>query len=384
MILVVAPYSGALPQDTPFIAGAKKIRTIIAALSTVDKCVVLLNSGHQVSETRKTKITKVSFGGDGLIDVITPSTKKYANIGRVANILNISGIITKIVAKYGVPNVAWFYNGYAFEMCAAACLQRNYGTRTVLEFEDWHFARNRGLNPKPYLDWLCWRLALRYLNAGFAVNSRLAAILEKNNIPTTLLPGIVSPLISELAIGAPPFRSDRITVGYFGGLSEEKGAAVLLRLAERTSDKVSFVITGRGELQWKFEALARTMPERMKFLGPVSEQALVTAVSEVDLIVNAHHINSGVFPFKIIESIASGRLLVSTELPMKGYELFTRAIEFYDGNEETLTKIVENASMIYKNRRPYILAAAADASHKYSEYALIENIQRTLGSLCVD
>ncbi len=378
MILVVAPYDGALPESAKFLAGAKKIRAIIQVLQLLDSNVILLNSGHQYSENRSKVNDKVGFDGEILVDVFTPSTRKNPYIGRILNIVDVPFIIADVIATYGMPDIAWLYNGYAFEMRAASCLNKRYGIPTIIEFEDWHFARNRAFNPKPYLDWLCWKLALKNLNAGFAVNTKLRDVLVSFDIPTTLLPGIVSSLVSEIAINSTPFKTDKITVGYFGGLNEEKGAKVLLRLAKKTEDKIHFIITGKGVLQSEFEALQKIMPERFRFLGSVSEADLVIAISQVDVIINAHCVNDGIFPFKVLEALGSGRLLISTKLPMGGYECLCDAIQFYDGNEDNLLSLVNNAAVIYEDKKNYIAMAAEMVIDKYGQSGLLENIRSTI------
>jgi glycosyltransferase involved in cell wall biosynthesis len=378
MILVIAPYNGALPEKTHFLAGAKKIRTIIKALNLIDSRIALLNSGHQNNVNQGTIFNQVDFDGQGLIDVITPPTRHNSYLGRLSNIYNAFFIIDEIIAKYGIPDAAWFYNGYAFEMRVATYLSKHYGVKTILEFEDWHFARNRGLNPKPYLDWFFWRLAVKHLDAGFAVNHKLCEALTDFNIPTKLLPGIVSPSIAAIALNSPPFKRNAVTIGYFGGLCEEKGAGVLLRLAKVVDDNISFIITGNGVLQPEFEKLGKAMPECFKFLGAVSEGDLVLAMSKADVIINAHHINDGVFPFKIIEALASGRLLISTELPLDGYQCFADAIQFYDGSEDELLSLVNNARSLYEIKKDFIKCAAEMANATYGEAQLMVNLRNVM------
>ena len=378
MILVVAPYSGDFPENTQFLAGSKKIRSVIKILSRIDSDIVLLNTGHQIAENRPQKVEVIDFDGQCLIRVVTPATNKNPYLGRLFNIANAYSITEVVIGGFGVPDVAWFYNGYAFEMRVARFLNKNFGTKTVIEFEDWHFARNRGFNPKPYLDWLFWCMAIKHFDVGFAVNEFLAKILTRHNIPTTLLPSIVSPLISKISHCSPPFQSDLITVGYFGGLCEEKGATALLNLAKTTNENVHFIITGSGDLESEFQALSKAQPERFQFLGAVSEYRLANAISQADLIINAHHVNNGVFPFKVIEALASGRLLISTELPMHGYEDFSEAIQFYDGNEATLFNLVSDSFKIYQCKMAYIIKVAEKINAIYGEHSLVDVIRKQL------
>ena len=381
MILVIAPYDGRLPEQSPFIAGAKKIRTIIKALKSIDQNVVLLNSGHQKSVNQSSIASTVTFEGVGPISIYSPETRKNSNIGRLLNICNAPSIMDAVVDKYGIPDVIWFYNGYAFEMRIAAYAKKKYRSRLLLEFEDWHFARERGLNPKPYLDWMFWRLALRHIDTAFAVNSRLAGILQKFNIPALLLPGIVDPLVSELPIKSPPFQSDKITIGYFGGLSIEKGADVVLRLAKITGENVNYVVTGSGPLKFEFECQNKINPSSFVFLGAVSEPDLVNAIARSDVILNAHVINDGVFPFKILEALASARLVISTALPIQGFESFLNAIQFYDGSDESLFSLINSEPLLYKKKKNCIAKASLEVINTYGFIELINKIRKNIGHI---
>ncbi len=357
------------------------MRMLLEILLTMDSSVVLLNSGHQSNKNSSTTFKTIELDGGGAIDIITPPTLANKYIGRIGNLFHVKSILDEIIATHEKPKLAWFYNGYAFEMLAAKYLKSEHGVKTILEFEDWHFARNRGMNPKPFLDWLCWRAAMRKIDYGFAVNMYLKNKLTTFGMPAILLPGIVSESVAELALKCPPFDKEYITVGYFGGLSVEKGASTILSLAHRTSDNIRFVVTGSGPLQSEFSKMSNIIPHRFSFLGAVSEQDLVIAMSQTDLVVNAHHINSGIFPFKIVEALASGRMLVSTELPMLGYETFTDAIQFYSGNIEQLLEIVSNSVSIYRKKESVIRRVAGVLRESYGKLGLQQSIRKVINEI---
>lgn len=374
MILMVAPYAGTDTHDSIFIAAAKKIRLILSALKAIDENVVVLNSGHQSSINMGMTINSFNLGNCGSIDVITPATIKAKYLGRALNLYNAKDIVDDVINHYGIPSLVWCYNGYAFEMRIASILGSKHGVSTILGFEDWHFSRKRGLNPKPYFDWFFWRLAISHIRYGFPVNSYLANKLSYHQIPHSLLPGIISPEFAGLSSTYPPFSSTNVTVGYFGGLSHEKGASTFLRLAKVASKNISFIATGTGDLRGEFEAMMRLMPNRFKFLGAVSDNELMTAMAKADLIVNAHTVNEGVFPFKVLEALASGRLLISTKLPMLGFEQFSNAIQFYSGDMGELVDLVNCASDIYQSKKAQIISATEFVIKQYSITTLTEHV----------
>lgn len=379
MVLFVAPYAGELPENTPFLAAARKIRFLLQLLKSIDHDVVLLNSAHRVNERRDFQFETIALGKDEHIEMATPSTFPNAWMGRSINILQASSIVDAVVDRYGTPHLAWFYNGYAFESRVAVLLKQRYGTKIILEFEDWHFARNRGLNPKPWIDWYFWNKSTRYCDYAFAVNENLQRRLEIKGVQTQLLPGVISDWVIKLSEQHPPFsRAGGVSVGYFGGLSNEKGAGFLLELMAQAKHRVQFVVTGKGELENDFAEFANKFPGRIRFLGAVSEEKLQEAMASVDVIVNAHEENDGIFPFKVLEAVASGRLLISAPLPMSGYEWLKDAIEFRTLSVTEFLAAIDTANEIYEKRKSAIARVAKIAETRFGADGLAVSIKNIL------
>ena len=376
MILVCAPYNGIKPEQTPFLAGSKKILFVLNILKFIDPDIVLLNSGHQSPKDQCITFDIIDLGDGSLIKMVTPNTKSNSNIGRLQNIITVPNIIDQVVNEYGIPEIAWFYNGYAFEMRVAKYLKKKYSTKIVIEFEDWHFARNRGLNPKPFLDWYFWTRTKKDFDYGFAVNAFLKNKLDNYKVPSVLFPGVISESVLRLAYEHPPFtHKDKVTVGYFGGLSVEKGAALLLKIIPIVNNTITFIVTGTGALSADFIKCSQMYPERLKFMGSVSEDELYNAIKSVDVILNPHAINNGVFPFKVLEALASGRLLISTALPMAGYEWAEKAIEFRDCCINDFLDAIFHSLDIYIARQIFIdLAIIKCSSYTENEFKKTINV----------
>lgn len=379
MILFVAPYGGEKPEDSPFLAGAKKIRFMLRVLKEIDPKVVLLNSGHRGSKTNSSSFKNVDVGSGVTVDMYTPPIYSNAWVGRSFNILNAGSYVREIVKQYGEPDVAWLYNGYAFESKTACILKKKFNTKIISEFEDWHFARNRGFNPKPFIDFYFWKKSLRCLDYGFAVNSYLSMKFKQNSIPSIPLPGVLEEKIVGIHTLSPPFTiKDRVVVGYFGGLSYEKGAGLLIDIIKNSPNNVSFIVTGRGELEKRFEDLAAIEPGKLSFLGAVSDKLLYETVAKVDVIINPHSENSGVFPFKILEAIASGRLVLSTILPVKDYKWIEDAIYFSAPNVTSFCNALGSAFEIYQGKQGYIKNACDIAINSYSKEGVIRKVREAL------
>jgi len=150
--------------------------------------------------------------------------------------------------------------------------------------------------------------------------------MGKLSVRGEILPGIVDQSILRLAANNPPFikiKQDIIYCGYFGGLSVDKGAAFLLELINEAFScdlPIRWIVTGNGEFADSFKALSDANPNKFMFYGTVDHEKLIELIASVDVMVNPHLHNTGVFPFKVLEAVASGRLVISTPLDLP-YEM---------------------------------------------------------------
>jgi glycosyltransferase involved in cell wall biosynthesis len=378
MILIVAPHDLREPQNSSYIAGAKKTQLIIDSLLRIDGEVVLINSGHQNSDNNNLSI-KIIENNDGRVIVYNPKTYRYKKLGRLFQLIKTRQIIDDVIVRYGVPKFIWLYNAYAFEMSVCLYSKKKYNIKTIIGFEDSIFSRYKGIMLKPILDWFFWIRAKKAIDVGYAVNDYLHKLLRNNGIESYYSPGIVSDEIYQISKKTNPFMNEKIVIGYFGGLTKEKGAEVILNLANKLNDdNFKFVICGNGELSEKFIELSKIQSGRFNFFGAVSEGELIKKIASTDVIVNAHNLNSGVFPFKILEALASGRLLISTKLPTDGFEDFTSVIEFYDGTIQELIQRLMRSSDIYENKRDQIKRVSDHVYSKYGVNGLSKSIRNSI------
>lgn len=375
MILVVAPYSPPNREGYAHLGASRKLETIISILSKLDESIMLINTAHNDTTPATIKVDTVNIGGVDLIEV-TPPIYSKRTIGKLKNLFDIEPVIN-VIKKHGSPQFIWFYNGYAFEMLLAAKAQKVFEVPMILEFEDWHFSRGRGLNPKPYIDYILWRLAVRFMAGAFVVNEQLANKLRGIVNHVELLPGIVPKVLADIAKESPPFSdsSGSINIGFFGGLSVEKGADIVLKLATTLPAGYVLHVTGTGALAADFEACAKEHPERLHFYGRVNDSKLYNIISQCDVMLNPHssivNMNNGVFPFKVIEAVASGRMLISTAVPTNGLEDVLLGVEFVEHDVESFCAAIVNSRKHFLSKKLLIAQCAALANQRFGEDALI-------------
>lgn len=381
MILIVAPFDGNNPEKSPFIAASKKIHLIIHTLSSIDNDIVLLNSSHWLKTSTNFKIERKQTYLNCNIYLVTPKTLNFKFLGKLMNLFSIKSIYSKIINEFGKPKIIWLYNGYAFESRFATFAKKKLknDTKIILEFEDWHFARSRGYNPKPYIDWFFWKLLLKHIDYSFTVNKFLENKVSKHVYKNTLLPGLINDNIINDIDQNNLFKNKTISIGYFGGLSKEKGAKFILNLMKEKFDiDVKFIICGSGDLQEDFNEFSINNPLILEYFGTITEEELNNLYKRIDIIINPHFENNGVFPFKVIEAIAMKKLLISTTLDVNGFNWISDAIEFRELSIKEFKYAINNSKRLYNNKKQDILEISNLIENKYSCNSLHDYIVKNI------
>lgn len=382
MIFIVAPYSIIGRQRSQHLGAARKLETIIGLLSQLSSNIVLINTSHDEIRSTPLQIKTIQVNNTNVYEITPPCFSKR-KIGKLLNLLQLEQVIDAAIGL-GMPSLVWLYNGYAFESLFAVAIRKMTSCPIVLEFEDWHFSRGRGFNPKPYIDFVTWRKAMSVATHAYTVNAELAKKVARYSVPTNLLPGIVPATLAAIACNSPPFTHEQslLKIGFFGGLSAEKGVDTLLELIELLPAGFQLLMSGSGPLEGALRDKAERFPDRLAFHGRVSDDRLYELISECDVILNPHHpiaaMSNGIFPFKVIEAIASGRVLVSTSVPGDGLEDLLQGVRFYDGSINELIEAITTTPAYYKQHQATIQACAIATNDRFGESALLASISQIL------
>ena len=375
MIVFVAPYSPPGRTRLSHLGASRKIETVIKVLSRICQDVVLVNSAHNDNGPEPLKVCRSRVGQIEVTE-ITPPLFRSRSVGKLQNLFSVNRVLD-ILRDVGKPELFWFYNGYAFEMLFASSASRRFGAPMILELEDWHFSRKRGLNPKPFLDYVFWLRAARLFSGAFVVNTSLQTKMSRFVEQVKLLPGIVSRDIEEIGTSCKPFStaSERINIGYFSGLTTEKGADLVLGLAEMLPEGFTLQVTGAGPLSDSFAIASRKYPNTLRFHGVVTDITLNDIIKQCDVILNPHssiqHMANGVFPFKVVEAVASGRLLLSSSLPTNSLTGLLRGVQFVDSTKDAFLAAITSSAIHYAANVDEILLGAASIRRVFNEDALL-------------
>ncbi|MDO9405021.1 MAG: glycosyltransferase [Polaromonas sp.] len=372
MIYIVAPYAPPERHGNTNLGASRKLEEIIKILHGLSLNLILINSGHS-NNSQCLTASKCKIAGIELVEISLPGYKN-STAGKFIHLFKIPAVF-KILSEFEQPDLVWFYNGYAFEMLFALMTPKANRTPLVLEFEDWHFSRNRGINPKPILDYFLWKLAAPLFAGSFSVNNFLQRKMAAVGPNANLLPGFVSDELVEIHQNTPPFKNPKIRVGYFGGLSVEKGADLVLELASLLPENFEIHVSGSGPLAEKFNAASYP---NLFFHGRVSEHKLYQLIGYSDVIINPHTPialeNGGIFPFKVVEAVSSGRLLISTDVPRKNLESILLGVQFVNQSAEEFSKALMAAKNNYQKNKVNINRGALNAQKLFGKSKFLDAI----------
>ena len=144
-------------------------------------------------------------------------------------------------------------------------------------------------------------------------------------------------------IPAPAERDEKVfmyagTLGYVTGVDQMIDA-----FRKMPNMKIKLIICGKGELEDMVKKAALE-DARIDYKGYVSNEEYIQELSKADVLINPRNMemlqNQYNFPSKILEYLASGRMIISTRFP--GWERFTKYIFFYDNGVNQLIDSIGN------------------------------------------
>lgn len=368
------------------LGGIRKVSLIIQALAQQGHQVVVLSSAI-LSNSRlawRTPVREQLESANGSVTVIYPSALMLRPLGSLLNSFRAASLIRQLLAEF-VPDAAITYNSNLFESLSAKELVRLRGTPIILQIEDLPLARQREwMNIKARLDQQCWDRMLNLASAFTAVNSFILDMLPGDK-PKYLLPGIIDQQLLECSQVRPvPFSGSQRTLGYFGGLTPGKGLEVLLDLVPQLPSPWRLVMTGSGPLASNFELLSKQYPDRLTFLGLVSDLQLYEAMCACDCTVipreQIMNGGQGVFPFKAFEYLVSGSHVIAYPLaPLADHDL--SFIHRWDGSVNSLLAALSRGDIEFRREQSNREKAVAMILSRYSHTGIVELFAKLLSRI---
>lgn len=132
-------------------------------------------------------------------------------------------------------------------------------------------------------------------------------------------------------------------VVYAGLINQVTGIDIFLDMIKQCQRQdVRFIFSGRGELVSAIQALSK-LDERIEYRGFLSRQDYQQLLSEAHVFINPRNMhlpeNANNFPSKILEYLATGKIIISTKFP--NYEKFQDHIKFCESDAQSMNKTLE-------------------------------------------
>ena len=321
--------------------------------------------------------------------VLYPGAWMLRPLGSVLNWMRADHILRGVVSSFK-PDAVIVYNTYVFEsICTKILLRRIGNLPVVLEIEDMPLARQRGrLNVKPRLDQMCWKAMVEAASAFTAVNQTILdeLPLDKKKV---LLPSALDPTILQSAAERRRAFSRPGTrmVGYFGGLTEDKGVGVLIETVPQLPRGWKMLVSGSGPLATSFASMSKSFPDRLQFLGRVEDLELCRAMVECDCTVipreRIDRPGESVFPFKAFEYIMSGSHLIACNLP-SACDVDLSFVRRFDGTAAGLLAALATAEEDFSTCEEARERAIAGIASRYGVSAVAKTLTRMIAGAGAD
>ena len=237
------------------------------------------------------------------------------------------------------------YNIDEFTMSIASYyLNKIKNIPIVLEYEDGVNTSGRGPSVcRQYIrqkmeTWLRSRLS-----GAICVNHNLSRRLSNPN--TYILPGVVDDDLCSKAkhrkqpiSGSPPYLAV-----YSGSLTEGKGVELIPEIASQLRGRVHFVITGIGPLHARLVDAAKKSGGNVEVLGYVERDRLNQLLTSADFLLNPHEeeLSGGISPFKLIEYLAAGSIVLTTNIGDLQSDTFDYC-EIIEPEIQNIVNVMEN------------------------------------------
>jgi glycosyltransferase involved in cell wall biosynthesis len=265
----------------------------------------------------------------------------------------------------------WLYNTRLAEaMVALVFLLKNHRLKLFLQLEDLPAARHANAGFRGWLDNITTLMLTRRAACVSAVSQPVAEAFSKLTSYSLDRIVLLPPLLDEayqrkIASRHTPFGNPHYTALYAGGYGPDKGVDDLLSAFKQLSkNNIRLMLLG---------PVPKSLRDQLKnqaaidIIGMVSDERLFSAYADADIVINPHRpiLNSAfIFPFKLIEIMASGALPLTTAMPgLDSYNLPPEC--FFEGSHQLALRLDE-ASGIWERHRSQIEHLAMEIRERYS------------------
>jgi len=280
----------------------------------------------------------------------------------------------------------WLYNTRSAEsVVALSLLLVRPKLSLVLQLEDLPSARKANDGLSGFLDTVSTRLLAKKASHVFAVSPSAAlSFCRMVGYPvdkvSTLPPALHPSLIRKVQTRPDPFGERCISILYAGSYSHDKGVSDLINafLTLPSGSLFRLLLAGPAPSDLRSQCANNN---QIIFRGMLSTDELFELYTTADVVVNPHRevLNpTHIFPFKLVEIVASGALPLTTPVP--GYETFGLPEECILRTQDDLALKLSKSRSIWHSCAHRIRTVASACRDHYSYQAIMAAVKAELSS----
>jgi glycosyltransferase involved in cell wall biosynthesis len=232
----------------------------------------------------------------------------------------------------------------------------------VLEYEDdYSFFRHNKYYK--YFNKFFLRISKKLLNGVICVNNKMLDQFRflKNK---TVIRGIFEPMFYKRLHLKNSTNIPKIM--FSGSLNDMRGIDVFISALEKVKNRVEVIITGKGPLENLVYKGTKNPLVKLRYYGHIPYEEYVELLKESDIAIScykiAHPMNNHIFPSKIIEYMAYGKIVITSKVSdidtLKGKDIF---LMYENDSPDSLANVIDtvvsniNYYRIYaKNARNWV------------------------------
>lgn len=240
----------------------------------------------------------------------------------------------KILSAIRPGDYVFFYNA-VYPTIFMESIIRKKRAHPVLIMADYSEPQEYKSIPKKIISYLA-KYDMRRYEQYVVLSSEFMKVIPESKKKMLLQGGIDDEVFGMF--GMPDSDNEVFRFYYSGYLSEENGVRMLLDAFKDIDDtSTELMISGKGPLESYVKKCAET-DSRIKYYGYVSNEHYYNLLNRAHCVVNPRDMNisqnQNNFPSKIMEYLASGRIIMSTKFA--GWDNFKKVIFFVDSNLQTI------------------------------------------------
>jgi len=196
------------------------------------------------------------------------------------------------------------------------------------------------------IDVFLMKRGLQRVSGVITMTPWLAAALAPQK-PSLVMNAILN-TVDPRVISSESVSDNVFTIVYAGGLSHDYGIDLLLQaFRQATRPDWRLVIAGSGDLAQRVQAAARSDP-RIEYKGFLDAPGMAELYRIADVLVNPRLLSSSLaqmaFPSKIVEYLATGKPVVSTDLPAFDEQFRKQLVIAHSDTPEELARCLDDVA----------------------------------------